>query len=347
MLRDNAVGNRSLDQCERRGVDFQINLIVSWSTFGVEGAIARRSTIVIPRTSIAVPRDKIPIRANGEGNKFAILQGLQRLQKAIKNITPHPGLVNLIFVITYLTLKVGPKGHFIETKVEILGSGGGPETYPGSEPNYLFLGNFDVSTVPHYYAFIFYHLGIDDAKIFRIVEAKLFQEQDMRRTEYIVFKLEIGNGAHRYHSFKRLWRPSLCDGQRAFAPMFSRDLVANMDDMYSNNTDHHLLATLTFPSDGRPLYVYQVVLLAFIIEYDENADPRPVWDPYRHRYARLLMNLLEEEYMLEVDAVPLRRYQSGMGWYVTYNLACKDVLQATLDEYRGQVGLLEDHLTRN
>jgi len=113
------------------------------------------------------------------------------------------------------------------------------------------------------------------------------------------------------------------------------DLIVNLDTVYLDN-HNHLLATLTFPRNAKPLFVYQVVILALVIQHDADVNPRPVWDPYRYRYSRLLMNLLEEEYQLEVQAVPLRIYQNGIGAYTIYNRAPEDVLQVDLDDYHVQ-----------
>lgn len=68
-------------------------------------------------------------------------------------------------------------------------------------------------------------------------------------------------------------------------------------------------------------------------------DPFLVWDLYRVRYARLLMNLLEEEYEREVKVVPIPWYHRGWG---AYTRAPKDVLQTILDRYRVQNAHFED-----
>jgi hypothetical protein len=54
------------------------------------------------------------------------------------------------------------------------------------------------------------------------------------------------------------------------------------------------------------------------------------------------MNLLEEEHKLDVQAVPLRSYQSSIGMYVIYNRVPKNVLQVVLDDYRVQEAHFED-----
>ena len=152
----------------------------------------------------------------------------------------------------------------------------------------------------------------------------------MGNTEYIVFNIQIGNDTPRYYSFERVWSDMSC-----------WDFIVNLDSVCLDNRNR-LLATLTFPRNAKPLYVYQVVILALIIQYDADADPRPIWDPYRYRYSRLLLNLLEEEHKLEVQAVPLRSYQSSIGMYVIYNRVPKNVLQVVLDDYRVQEAHFED-----
>jgi len=41
-------------------------------------------------------------------------------------------------------------------------------------------------------------------------------------------------------------------------------------------------------------------------------------------------------YQLEVQGVPIRSYQNGIGAYTIYNRAPKDVLQVVLDDYHVQ-----------
>jgi hypothetical protein len=180
----------------------------------------------------------------------------------------------------------------------------------------FFLAHGDSSTVSTYHGYILSRLAdVDEAKTFRIVEAMLIQRHDVGKTEYIVFNVQIN------YSFERVW-----------SDMSPWDLVVNLDSVYLDK-HNHLLATFTFPWNGKPLHVYQVVILALIIQHDADADPRPLWDPYHYRYSRLLMNLLEEEHKLEVQAVPLHSYQNGIDAYTIYNRVPKNVLQIVLDEY--------------
>ena len=198
-----------------------------------------------------------------------------------------------------------------------------------SEP--FFLGHGDSATVSTYHRYILSRLAdVDEAKTFRIIEAMLIQRHDVGITETIVFNVQVGNDKPRYYSFERVG-----------TDMSPCDLVVNLDNVYLDKHDH-LLATLTFPRNGKPLYVYQVVILALIIQHDADADPRPVWDPCRYQYSRLLMNLLEEEHRLEVQEVPLRSYQNDISAYtIYYNRAPKNVLQVVLDNYHVEEAYFE------
>ena len=147
-----------------------------------------------------------------------------------------------------------------------------PITFYATEP--FFQGHGDSSTVSTYHRYILSKLAhVDEAKAFRIVEAMLIQRHDVGNTEYIVFNIQIGNDTPRYYSFERVWSDMSC-----------WDFIVNLDSVCLDNRNR-LLATLTFPRNAKPLYVYQVVILALIIQYDADADPRPIWDPYRYRYS--------------------------------------------------------------
>ena len=103
----------------------------------------------------------------------------------------------------------------------------------------------------------------DEAKTFRIVEAMLIQRHDVDLTESIVFNVQIGNDTPRYYSFERVW-----------TDMSPCDLVVNLNNVYLDK-HNHLLATLTaFPRNGKPLYMYQVVILAL------NTTPTPIPAPF-------------------------------------------------------------------
>jgi len=58
----------------------------------------------------------------------------------------------------------------------------------------FFLGHGDSATVSTYHRYILSRLAdVDEAKTFRVVEAMLVQRNDVGKTEYIVFNVQIGN----------------------------------------------------------------------------------------------------------------------------------------------------------
>jgi len=160
-------------------------------------------------------------------------------------------------------------------------------------------------------------------KPFRIVEAMLVQRNDVGKTEYIVFNVQIGNDTPRYFSFERVW-----------SDMSPWDFIVNLDTVYLDN-HNHLLATLTFPHNEKPFMCTKWSSSRLL----SNTTPTSIPAPFGIHIVigtpdcRLLMNRLEEEHQLEVQAVPLRSYQNGIGAYTIYNRAQKDVLQVVLDDY--------------